>query len=224
MSRHPSYSHIYNVQRTILLVFYITTAIALSVPLVRFVAALSPDHFYPLVITLLLYMLLAVVVGSMIHVISYIPFNLATAFDPVKNDMASGKITDLKQLGERITSFTVDFFNFSFLDITHAYIQTEGTGLISHEKNEQLEQLLSTLDMLEQSKHLEEIVRAGKITLPQRDYHLYILPIWFGNRWLGYMALLSEKRIGRFFQRFLMEYENNFLDDQIMHMIHFVKR
>jgi hypothetical protein len=33
------------------------------------------------------------------------------------------------------------------------------------------------------------------------------------------MALLSERPIRRFFRRFLMEYEGNFLDDQIMHVI-----
>ena len=71
---------------------------------------------------------------------------------------------------------------------------------------------------------MEEIIRAGKITLPEGEYHLYVLPIWFGSRWLGYMTLLSEKRISRFFQQFLMEYENNFLDDQIMHIIHYSKR
>jgi len=38
------------------------------------------------------------------------------------------------------------------------------------------------------------------------------------------MAILSEKRISRFFQRFLMEYEENFLDDQIMHVVRMNKK
>lgn len=219
MNKHSSYSFIYRLQRIILLVFYTTTAIALSIPLAMLAVKLSPNQLYPLVITLLLYMVLVIVVGSMIHVISYIPFNLASAFDPIKNDIAEGKLSTLEELAERITSFTVKFYNFSFLDISHAFIETEQSGLMGFESNKEVEKVLTEFRMLDKSKGLEELSLAGKISLPERDYQLYILPIWMGGRWLGYMALLSEKRISRFFQRFLIEYEENFLDDQIMHIV-----
>jgi hypothetical protein len=224
MARRSSYSFIYNLQRIILLVFFTTTSIALSIPLAMLVMKLSPNHLFPLVITLLIYMVVVVILGAMIHVISYIPFNLATAFDPIKNDIASGKISTIEQLGERITSFTVQFYNFSFLDITHAYIEIEESGIIGFESNIQLNKVLNEYKMLDKSKVLEDLTLAGKISLPERDYQLYILPIWLGESWLGYMALLSEKKISRFFQRFLMEYEGNFLDDQIMHVVRFNKK
>jgi hypothetical protein len=219
MNRRSSYSLIYNLQRVILLVFFTTTSIALSVPLTMLVLRLFPDQYFPLVITLLVYMVLVVVAGSMIHVISYIPFNLATAFDPIKNDIASGKIRTIGELGERITCFTVRFYNFSFLDISHAYLETKGSGVVGFERNTQVEKLLKERRILEKSRELENITLEGRINLPDRDYLLYILPLWLGETWLGYMALLSEHRISRFFQRFLMEYEENFLDDQIMHVV-----
>ena len=224
MSRRSSYSFIYKLQRIILLIFFTTTSIALSVPLAMLVVKLSPNQLYPLVITLLAYLILVIIVGSMIHVISYIPFNLATAFDPIKNDIALGKILSIEQLGERITAFTVQFYNFSFLDITHAYIEIEESGIIGFESNKELDKILKEYRMLDKSKVLEEITLAGKVSLPERDYQLYILPIWLGETWLGYMALLSEKRISRFFRRFLMEYEENFLDDQIMHLVRMNKK
>ncbi len=224
MSRRSSYSFIYNLQRIILLVFFTTTSIALSVPLAMLVMKLSPNHLYPLVITLLVNMVVVVILGAMIHVISYIPFNLATAFDPIKNDIASGDISSIKQLGERITSFTVQFYNFSFLDISHAYIEIQESGIIGFESNSQVDKVLKEYSMLDKSKVLEEITLAGKISLPERDYQLYILPLWLGESWLGYMALLSEKRISRFFRRFLMEYEGNFLDDQIMYVARMNKK
>ncbi len=219
MNRRSSYSFIYKLQRIILLVFFSTTSIALSVPLTMLVMKLSPNQLYPLVITLLVYLVLVIVVGSLIHVISYIPFNLATAFDPIKNDIASGEISTIEELAERVTCFTVKFYNFSFLDISHAYIETEHSGIIGFESNTQIEKILKEFRMLDKSKALEELNLAGKISLPDRDYQLYILPIWMGGRWLGYMALLSEHKISRFFQRFIMEYEENFLDDQIMHVV-----
>ncbi len=221
MSRRSSYSFIYNLQRIILLVFFTTTSIALSIPLAKLALKLSPDQLYPLVIILLVYFILVIILASLIHVISYIPFNLASAFDPIKNDIASGKISSIEQLGERITSFTVQFYNFSFLDITHAYIEIGDSGIIGFESNNQLDLILKDIKILDKSKVLEEITLAGKISLPERDYQLYILPLWLGESWLGYMALLSEKKISRFFQRFLMEYEGNFLDDQIMHLVRY---
>ncbi|MCK5067012.1 MAG: hypothetical protein KAR16_06225 [Bacteroidales bacterium] len=224
MGQRRSYSYIYSIQRIILLVFYTTTSISLAIPLIRLVTKLSPNHFYPLMVTILLYVVVVVIVGALIHVVSYIPFNLANAFDPIKNDIASGRIGTMDQLGKRITEFTVQFFNFSFLDISHAYIQTDGSDIIGHDLNKQVEKVLKEYQMLHNSQELDGITRAGEISLPDGDYHLYILPIRFGNRWLGYMALLSRKKISHFFQRFLMEYENNFLDDQVMHLMQYQKR
>jgi hypothetical protein len=223
MNKRRSYSLIYQLQRIILLVFYSTTCIALSVPLARWVLKLSQEQLYPLVITLLLYIIVVLIIGSMIHVISYIPFNLASAFDPIKNDIASGRISTMEQLAERLTVFTVQFYNFSFLDISHAFLETRESGVIGFESNKEVDKFLKENRMLDKSKTLEEISLAGKISLPERDYHLYILPIRLGETWLAYMALLSEKRISPFFQRFLMEYEDNFLDDQILHLIRFTK-
>jgi len=224
MNRRRSYNIIYKLQRIILLVFYSTTFIALSVPLARLVLKLSQDQLFPLVITLLVYLILVIIVGSLIHVISYIPFNLATAFDPIKNDIAEGRISTIEELAERITTFTVQFYNFSFLDISHAFLETEASGVIGFESNTQVDKVLKEYRMLDKSKTLEEITLAGKISLPERDYHLYILPLWMGGTWLGYMALLSEKKISRFFQLFLMEYEDNFLDDQILHLVKITKK
>lgn len=218
MSQRRSFSYIYNVQRIILLIFYTTTAIALSIPLARVVSVLFTDSLFPLVLSLVLYMVGVVVIGAFIHVVSYIPFNLASAFDPIKNDIASGEISDIMQLEKRITLFTTTFFDFSFIDIEHAAIQIEDSPLITHEEVPHLEEVLEGYGMMERSRQLEHIVRAGRITINHNNYQLYILPLWFGERHLGYMALVSRNRISRFFQKFLMEYENNFLDDQIMIM------
>jgi hypothetical protein len=223
MGQRRSFSYIYNVQRIILLVFYTTTAIALSIPLARLFSVLFTDSLFPLVISLVLYMVGVVVIGSFIHVVSYIPFNLASAFDPIKNDIASGEIRTTDQLGRRICLFTTTFFDFSFVDIEYAAIQLEDHPLITQEEIPELKEVLEGYQMMERSGQLEEIIRAGRITLHNNNYQLYILPLWFGEHHLGYMALVSRNRINRFFQKFLMEYENNFLDDQIMIVKQFSK-
>lgn len=209
---------IYRVQSMIFLVFYTISMVALSIPLIRLVISLSPNHLYPLVVTALLYMVLVVVLGSLIHTLSYIPSKLASAFDPIKNDIASGKIRDLKKLGEKVAEFVVKFFNFAFLDIDHAFLHTEKTGVVSNEDLPEAVAAMEEFGMLEKSKSHIKIIRAGKISHNNNLYHLYILPIWLGDQWLGYMGLMSKHRIGRFHQRFLTEFENIFLDDQFMHV------
>jgi len=199
-------------------VFYTTTMIGLSIPLAKGVVLLSPNNLFPLVAVLILYMVLVIVLGSFINLLSYIPFNLATAFDPIKNEIAAGRISDMKQLGERITRFTTSFFDFSFLDIEVAFMETEDSGLISHEDLTEIGRVLDEFGMLEKSRRLEEITRAGRITFAEKEYHLYILPIWIGEQWLGYLGLLSRKRIGRLFLGFLMEFEDNFVDDQVLYV------
>jgi hypothetical protein len=66
MVRRRSYSSIFNLQRIILMVFYTTTMIGLSVPLAMGVVALSPNNLFTLVAVLILYMVLVIVLGSFI--------------------------------------------------------------------------------------------------------------------------------------------------------------
>jgi len=219
MARRKSYSTVYKTQRIILLIFFLTTMTALAIPLVMLVNRLLPGQYFPLVIILLAYMVLVSVLGSYLYLVSYIPFNLSSAFDPIKNDIASGRITGLEQFGKRITRFVTEFYNFSFLNIDHAFFQAPGTDLISHEDLSPVGEAMKEYDMLEKSSRLEEIVRAGKVVFREREYHLYILPVWIDEQWLGYLGLLSERRISRFFQNFLVEFEDNYLDDQLMHII-----
>lgn len=209
---------IYRVQRFILMVFYTISMVSLSIPLLRLVTTLSPDNFYPLVVTLLLYTAFVIVLGAFIDTISYIPFNLATAFDPIKNDVATGVIKNQVDFGKRVSLFITRFFDFAFLDIDRAFLHTEQAGVVSCDELFEAKKAMEEFDMLEKSKAVKEMIRAGEITVQNEKYHLYILPIWFGEQWLGYHGLLSKRKISRFFQHFLMEFENNFLDDQLMHV------
>jgi len=209
---------IYRVQRLIFLVFYTISMVALSIPLMRLVLRLSPDHLYPLVVALVLYMVIVVVLGSLMHTLSYIPSKMASAFDPIKNEIASGEIRDLQKLGEKVSLFVVKFFDFAFLDIDHAFLHTEETGVVSFEKLPEAAPAMEEFGMLEKSKTITDIIRAGKVSHESSAYHLYILPIWLDEHWLGYMGLMTKNRIGRFHQNFLTEFENVFLDDQLMHV------
>ena len=164
-------------------------------------------------------MVMVIVLGCFIHTLSYIPFNLASAFDSVKNDVCAGSIKDIEAFSKKVSHFLSSFFDFAFLDINYAFLHTEQAGLVSDVELPEAQQAMKEFDMLEKSKTFTEIQRAGKITLGENKYHLYILPIFIGDQWLGYLGIMSGRKIGRFFQNFLTEFENNFLDDQLMYVI-----
>lgn len=206
----------FRLQQAILMVLYTTSLVAISIPLIRLVIMLSPDHLFPLLATLLIYTAVGIVGGSLIHTISYIPNRLAAEFDPIKNDIATGAIKNQEELAMRLSDFVTHFFNFTFLDIAHAFLYTDKTGLVSCEELPKTRSAMEEADMLEKSKTLKEIHHAGKLTMGKEEFHLYILPIWLGDQWLGYMGLMSKRRIGKYFQKFLMDFENNYLDDQLM--------
>jgi hypothetical protein len=198
--------------------------IAMFIPLARWVERISSDNLFYFVLTFVLYLGITVVLGAFIYFISYIPFNLSTAFDPIKNDIASGRINTIHAFGEQVTEFVTGFFDFSFLDIEYAVFQSDGSEMISTPVHPELMNTLKEFDLLHISKQGDEIVKVGKLTVGDLPFHLYLVPIWFGEQWLGYLALLTPKTMGPFFRRFIQEFENNYIDDQLVHVLNSEKR
>lgn len=219
MGNHRSYSSVYNVQRIILLFFYSLAMIALCIPIAKWFNHLFPDNFFPLVLILILYTVFAVVLGTFIYVVSYIPFNLAGAFDPIKNDIAAGIITGKEAFGKRVTHFITEFFDFSFLDIEYAVFMAEGTGLICYSDREELIRALNDFNLPSLCAPGDKIRHLGRIKIHNKSCHFYLLPIRFGERWLGCIAFFTSRRIRKFFLEIIQEFENNFLDDQLMYII-----
>jgi hypothetical protein len=64
----------------------------------------------------------------------------------------------------------------------------------------------------------EDTLYMGKIKTGRGNFHLYVTPLVFGESRLGYIAVLSRNRIWRIFRRLLAEFENDFIDDQVVHV------
>jgi hypothetical protein len=195
--------------------------VALFIPLAKWIKTLSPENLFLLVVTFVIYLGITVVLGAFIHFVSYIPFNLSGAFDPIKNDIASGEIKDVDDFGTRVTEFITEFFDFSFLDIEYALFQGEHTDIIVNPEAKDILNSVKEFDLIHISKQGDEISKVGKISVGKKSFHLYIVPVWFGDHWLGYMGLLSSKKVSRFFLEFLQEFESNYIDDQLMHVLNY---
>jgi hypothetical protein len=78
--------------------------------------------------------------------------------------------------------------------------------------------------ILDESKATENCIQAGKFLVGKKHYHLYIIPIWFGEEWLGYIGIFTERKLGKLFRAFLSDFENNYVDDQLKHVLNFKNR
>lgn len=170
-----------------------------------------------IVIISLIYLLSTIIVWSYLYVLFSIPSNLSRKFDRIKNEIASGKIKAVKEFSTRFCTFLIEFYNFSFFDIEHAAIKIRDTDHCFSSQD-----FWGCLDwnlvenILMQS---EELLFHGKVLISDKNYFGYSIPIIFGEEFLGYFTVFTPRRLGKLMQRLLIDLENDFVDDQLVHIM-----
>lgn len=165
------------------------------------------------------YLVMVVILYSFIHVITYIPANLAGAFDPVKNKIATGGIRTGRELTASLSEFMTTFFDFAFFDVECTVVRI-GSDLSTFPQDLVVPEADLDLEMLEiRSREAEDTLYMGKIITDGRKMYLYVIPLVFGEMWLGYMAVMTRQRLWGMFRRLLSEFENDFVDDQVVHVV-----
>jgi hypothetical protein len=66
---------------------------------------------------------------------------------------------------------------------------------------------------------VKETIYLGKVKLEDSRGHLYLTPMIFGEENLGYIAVVTRHRLWRIFKELLTEFENHFVDDQVVHIL-----
>ncbi len=213
-TRPKSFSTLYGIQRSFLNLFYLITVLAIFWFLFYVLHEELGFGGQVIIPVSIAYLVIIVLIYSVIQVVSYIPANLSGAFDPMKNGIADGSIASASDLSERLADFLCTFFNFTFFDIKYAmvYIQgsdpvTSGSPGIEH----------SELD--EFSGSLDKTTYFRKMETEEESLHIYLIPLIFGDRRLGYMAVGTRQKLWKIFIRLLDEFENDFVDDQVIHIL-----
>jgi hypothetical protein len=67
---------------------------------------------------------------------------------------------------------------------------------------------------MKKSIHLLDLIKKEKLD---------DIPIWFGERWLGTIGILTPFKLLKIFQRYLSEIENLYIDDQLLHVLNLHK-
>lgn len=215
--RNTHFSLIYGLQRTIFRTLYVISSLAiLTLILYILIEIFSLNGFITLFVVII-YLVLAVILGSYLHVLSFIPVNIASSFDPIKDDVANGKIKTSEQFSDRICQFITGFFSFTFFDIAHCLVHINGNKIAStfdHGETQYDDDYLG-----KRSREAHEVIHAGKLTIEDVNYNQYLVPVWFGGEWLGFITVYTRQTLRKPFRNVLSDLENNFIDDQLIHIL-----
>ncbi len=156
------------------------------------------------------------VIGAYLYVLFKIPYQLQYDFDDIKNKIASKEISNIDEFEKELSDFIIRFFNFVFLDIQECAIQIKNRKIFF--SSEILKDLLDYDDLSKKSAETQKTIKLGNIRIKDQKYHVLLLPIWFGKEWYGFILILSRTRLFRLYRRMLEDFENNFIDDQLIHV------
>lgn len=217
--RNKSFSVLYGIQRTLLAVFYLVSMLSIFWIIFYFLDDIIGLQGVTIIIVSIIYLVIVVLGYSFIHVVSYIPSNLAGAFDPIQNAIADGSIQTAGDMARDLAAFMVTFFNFAFFDIEYALVKIKKDKGVWPAEKDPGELGLSIGELDERSETISETIYAGKIKFQDRTAHLYLTPMFFGEDKLGYIAVVTRHRLWKIFRQLLTEFEDHFVDDQVVHIL-----
>lgn len=213
----------FGIRKRILLSFYIFSIVTLGI---LFIVVLGDIPGFSLRIQVLfgfLITIVGVIVGASLSVVLDLP-NIIYDFDKIKHDIALKKIDSPGVFAQRLTAFLCSYFTFSFFRIQYAFVKIIDTECVYSDNGIFDAVHESDFDsILSQSRSTKEVIYLGRKLIHNESFHLYILPIWFGDDWLGFIGIFTTKKLIRLYLSFLFDFEDHYVDDQLVHVLH-IKR
>ncbi len=217
LARPKSFSGLYGIQRNFLNLFYLISVVAVFWLIFYLLHEILNAGGSVIVPVSLAYLVLIVLGYSIIQVVSFIPANLAGAFDPIKNGIADGSIHSLPLMAEKLAGFMCSFFNFTFFDIQTALVHFKGNKPVHSTSEDWGDTDTSAIETYANS--VNEASFYGKISTRSGSGFVYVIPLIFGEKRLGYIAVKTKQKLMKIFVRLLSEFENDFVDDQVVHVM-----
>ena len=210
------------IQRNLVLLFYVIFCLALIFPLWM----LFTDLAIPFSVNMMVIVFLAiifVVVGSYFYLIVCLPDRLSRNFDRIRNDIASRHINNEEQFARKVNKFLIKQFNFIFLDIEYSAMGIRESGKIYFNDDFPVELIEDYDKFFKKSCETSNVSYFGVIRPLARKSHLYLIPIWFGDQCLGFLLVVTSKKLSSLFKGILSDFEDFYVDDQLMHVLEYQK-
>jgi hypothetical protein len=213
----------YGVRRLLLLTFYLVSVIAFGLVVLILLNIARVAVTWQVLVTLLIFVA-SISGGAFLYVLLELP-KIGYDFDKIKNDIASGNIKSPEQFSRRVVDLLCRYFSFAFFSVEYAFIKVQQEKPVGSDQVIFDDLSATKLDQLLQlSLATEDVVYVGKHNVKGTAYHLYLIPIYFGQEWLGYIGILTHQKLWKIFTRFLVDFENNYVDDQLVHVLDLQKQ
>ena len=220
-SGSSSYDLFYGHRKNIFLVFYVISVIAIGFAIIFFLFKGLNFSGDLLIYAAIVLLIMGAVGCAYLAVLLELP-SISNKFDAIKNDIALKKIGTPEVFGQRLTELICSYFSFTFFTIDYSFIKIIDTEYIYSDA-----EIKGWFDpaqqdvMLKSTRETEDIFLFGKKKENHKTYYLYLIPVWFGSDWLGFIGVYSPKRIRKIFLAFLSNFENDFIDDQLVHVMNY---
>jgi len=170
-------------------------------------------------IYIILFLIVSITLGSWFWVTITIPGGVAREFDAIKNKIATGEISSVDDFSEALGMFLIRYFHFVGFDIVLTVIKIKyGKTFVSDSSLGS--DAIKNMEWINLSKSTQDIVSLGRSKFSGQKLHGYIIPIWFGNEWLGYITIYTETKLMRIYRQYLKVFEDLYIDDQVLHVLH----
>ena len=216
----------FGVRKKILLSFYIIFVTSLSILFLVIISNIPHISGISKKIQLLFiifFPVVAVIVGAYFSVILDLP-KISYEFDKIKNEIALKKIKCPNVFAHRIVTLLCNYFTFHFFTSKYAFFKiinndyVYSDNILQNSINEK-----NFESMLNKSQQTEGVSYISIHYINEKKHYLYIIPIWFGDEWLGYVGILTEKKLMKTFCSFLAHVENIYIDDMLIHVLEISK-
>ena len=213
----------YMIRKKILLFFYILSIFSFGIILIAGIGYITGTSSKIQIGVALLISLLGTFFGAILSVILDLP-QIGYYFDEIKNDIALKEIRTPDVFAARLSSIFCDYFSFYFFSVRFCFVKIEDFAYFYSDNNILRIIDQSTLDeMILTSRKTEDVFYKGSYSFDNKNIHLYIIPIWFGEKWLGAVGIFTPNKLLKIFQHYLNEIENLYIDDQLLHVLNFYK-
>lgn len=211
-------------RKKILLSLYGVGVLAALTIVLTLVYQISPDNLFAMVLTSLAMTVIGVGLGAFVSVILDLP-NISKEFDVIKNRVASQELTNVEEFSLEAMTMICEFFSFTFLNIRSAYMKVDGHSYVYTSDD-----IFSVLnldelnDLSETCRHSESASYVGPIKINGHKVHHYVIPVVFGSKHLGFFGVITENKLLGLFIEILSSFEDDHLDDQLIHVIEYERR
>lgn len=210
------------IQRNLVLIFYITVCLALLIPMWTLFTRMKVPYSVDIVV-IILFLVVSVLLGAYSYLIVFLPERLNRNFDVIRNKIAVGEIDNVEKFSKEVISFLVKHFDYIFFDIEYAGVGVKEFNelYLSDDLKEDFlpnkEKLFRIASDSEKPKFL------GYIKPLEKKSYLYLIPVWFYEENLGFILVVTNRKLGSLFKGILKDFENYYLDDQLKLVIRLSK-